>query len=277
MLSSESAWSLGYTRAASLEQLQQGISPEPLFPRTALEPWGGYAAADPFALRVGEQWFVFFEMLIRAKPAVIAVASSRDLEQWEILGVCSTAPHHVSFPYVFEHEGAVYMVPESKPVRRIDLFRCVQFPLHWERCATLARGRYMDASIIKKDGRFWMLTGWHSYWLRLFYADHPWGPWRRHWMPFARAYCKANVRPAGGPVRIGSRWMRPVQDNRLGYGKQVRAMQITHWNRLWYAERPWYAEPILQPEGKGWYAQRLHHLDLHADAGGWLGFLDGCN
>jgi hypothetical protein len=249
---------------------------KPLFDPRALARWGGFAAADPFAIQVNGVWYLFFEMLIRSVKGVIAVASSRDLVDWQLLGICLEEPHHLSFPFVFTHGGAVYMIPESKSVRRVDAYRAVDFPMRWERCGTLLRGRLMDATMIEHADRFWMFSGWHSYWLRLFHADHPLGPWRPHGMPWARTYCKQNVRPAGRPFRWNGSWLRPVQDNRQEYGKQVRLMRIATLNRLWYREQPWRAEPILSPGAHAWCEHRMHHLDVHRAEDGLLAFVDGC-
>jgi hypothetical protein len=248
-----------------------------MFELDQLKAWGGYAAADPFGIHVQGVWYVFFEMLVRAGNAVIAVASSKDLSDWQLLGVCLRERHHLSFPFVFEHGGRIYLMPESKSVRRVDLYRATEFPMRWERCDTLVRGRLMDATIAAWQGRYWMFAGWHSYWLKLFYASQPTGPWRRHWMPVARTYSKENVRPGGRPISMEGELVRFVQDNRACYGKQLRAMKVTCLNRLWFSERPFGKSPILTPEGTGWYGHRMHHLDLHPYQGGWVGFVDGCN
>ncbi len=277
MHAKESVWSLGLARATHLDRIQDGISIDPLFPLQKLHAFDGFAAADPFAMQVDGTWYVFFEMLRRSASAVIAVASSRDLTHWEMLGVCLAAPHHLSFPFVFEHGGERYMMPESKSARRVDLYRAIEFPMRWERCATLIRGRYMDATLIEQSGRFWMHAGWHSYWLCLFSAPHPLGPWRRHWLPFARLYNKSNVRPAGRPIQVDGKWIRFVQDNHQGYGKQVQALEITCMNSWWYSERPWLDRPILAPAGEGWRKERMHHIDPHGLGHEWLAWVDGCN
>lgn len=273
----ESAWSLGLTNADSLANLQHGLRPEPLFDRRELEPLGGFAAADPFAIYENGIWFVFFEMLIRKSNAVIAVASSSDLDRWKIHGICLRESHHLSYPFVFRDGKEIYMVPESKSAREVIAYRAVDFPMRWERCATLARGRLMDATIVPWHGRYWILSGWHSYWLRAFWSNHPLGPYRPHWLPIARTYSKKNVRPGGRIVSVKGQLIRPVQDNTECYGKQLRAMVIERLDRGWFSEKPLQPTPLLQPAGTTWFASRIHHLDLHAWQDGWLGFVDGCN
>ena len=47
---------------------------------------------------------------------------------------------HLSYPYVFAHAGAWYMVPESAQDRRVALYRALDVPYEWERVATLIDG-----------------------------------------------------------------------------------------------------------------------------------------
>ncbi len=286
----ERAWLIGLSHGDSVDDLQRNISRDPIFDRESLRPWNGYGAADPFAIFVRDRWYLFFELLVRNEGnAVIAVASSYDLKQWQVLGIALKESHHLSYPFVFEHGGEIYMMPESKSVRQVNLYRAVDFPLRWERCATLVTGAIMDASIIQHRDRWWMFAGWKSYWLKLFHAPSPLGPWQSHWMPIARAYSKKNVRPGGRPVHMpvhiadgkGS-ILRFAQDNRKCYGHQIQAMKVTQLNRLWFRERPYREEPIFSPAGTGWYCDRMHHLDLHPNIsntfpGRWIGFVDGCN
>lgn len=272
-----SMWSVGLTIANSMQELQYGLQTEPIISSSGLQKYGGLGAADPFGIQVGGVWFVFFEMFTHSPNAVIGVASSADLDRWEIHGECLREKHHLSYPFVFRHGEEIYMVPESKSVRYVAAYRAVDFPMRWERCATLARGRLMDATIVPWQGRYWILSGWHSYWLRAFWSNHPLGPYRPHWLPVARTYSKKNVRPGGRIVSVKGQLIRPVQDNTECYGKQLRAMVIERLDRGWFSEKPLQQTPLLQPAGTTWFASRIHHLDLHAWQDGWLGFVDGCN
>lgn len=280
------AWLIGLVRSRSFEEIPQSLSPQPIFTAQSLLPWNGYGAADPFAIWVDGKCYVFFEMLVRGQNnAVIAVASSSDLMQWQVDGIAIQEAYHLSYPFVFEHAGQRYMMPESKSQRRVDLYRAVDFPLRWEKVGPLIHGRVMDASLIEHQGRYWMFAGWHSYWMRLFYANSPLGPWKSHWQPIARLYSKRDVRPGGRPVKVGPSLIRFAQDNRKYYGHQLRAIQITKLNRLWFREREWIGSmsksnsPFLSPQRDRWYSRCLHHLDVayHKDQteGNWLGFFDG--
>jgi len=251
------------------------------------EQWNGKAVADPFAMFRNSIWYLFFELFQRGKKkAVIGAASSEDLVNWKPLGIVLDQPHHLSYPFVFEHDGQVYMMPESKSVRRVDLFRAVEFPYRWEFEKTILGGRLMDCSMVQHSGRFWLFAGWRSYMLKLFYASSPLGPWKAHWMPLIRGYCKSSTRPGGRPLSHEGKLIRFSQDCKKCYGHQLRAWHITKMNRLWYSEKPLFQAPILSGSGHGWNAERMHHIDafrvpiVAKDLQGnqeWLAFVDGCN
>ncbi|MFN7893067.1 MAG: hypothetical protein ACK5OC_22420 [Pirellula sp.] len=269
-------WQIGLAKGNRLQDLQSDLSDSPLFEIGELSRFNGCAAADPFGIYRDGTWYVFFEMFLCDDPhAVIGVASSRDLIGWSVLGVALRQPHHLSFPYVFEHDGDIFMMPESKKVRRVDLYRAYDFPFDWRLEKTVLRGRYMDASIVANRGRYWLFSGWHSYWLRLFYSHSPLGPWKRHWQPFARMYNKKDVRPGGRIVSIDGQLVRLAQDNQRYYGHQLRAMQIKTLNRLSFSETPYQPLPVLCPDNVHWRNVGMHHLDLHAMDEGYIGFVDG--
>lgn len=254
-------WAVGLYRGASLDTLKP-MTPEPIVRGSHFPEVKGIAVADPFAIRRKDAWYLFFELFQKGdSKAVIGASRSVDLRNWEPLGVVMEQPHHLSYPFVFEHDGEVYMMPESKSTKRVDIFRAIDFPRKWGFEKTILRGRYMDCSMLKHDGRYWLFAGWSSYWLRLFHAPHPLGPWRPHCMPVIRKYSKASTRPGGRPLQIDGKIVRFSQDNVQCYGHQLRAWQVTSMNRIWYADRPLFQQPILQGSGSGWNARCMHHID----------------
>lgn len=272
------SWSVGLLRGKSLDSLvaASGIA-NPIFCEHDVKHLGGTMAADPFAILVDGTWFLFFEMCVRDSPhAVIAAASSRDLLTWQPLGIVLDAGHHLSYPFVFEHGGGIFMMPESKKARAVTIYRAVKFPFRWEPVRTILRGKYFDASMVHHEGRWWLFAGWLSYSLRLFHANHPLGPWRPHAWPWIRTYAPSAARPGGRPVVIDGQLIRFAQDNVARYGHRLRAWRVTHLTPRWFAEEPWSPQPLLSPSGDGWNASGMHHIDPHRTANGeWIAFVDG--
>ncbi len=62
-----------------------------------------YFVADPFMLRAGGTWFMFFEALNRgSQRGEIALATSSNGYQWKYQRVVLAEPFHLSYPYVFK-------------------------------------------------------------------------------------------------------------------------------------------------------------------------------
>lgn len=272
-------WSVGLLQGASLDALTapSGIV-NPIVSEHELAECGGTMAADPFAILVDGVWHLFFEMTRRGSAdAVIGCARSRDLLSWQILGTVLETGHHLSYPFVFEHGGEIFMMPESKRARNVTIYRAVDFPHRWEPARTILHGRYFDASMVHHEGRFWLFVGWLSYSLRLFHADHPLGPWRPHAWPCIRGYAPGAARPGGRPIVLDGRLIRFAQDNVAHYGHRLRAWHVTTISPRWFAERPLFDFPILQPSGSGWNGRCMHHLDPHSRPDGSIvAFVDGC-
>lgn len=279
-------WAIGLYRGLSLDTLEPCPRKTPIVSGRDFRHWKGTAVADPFAIRYRDAWYLFFELFIKDQEnAVIGASRSNDLLDWEPLGIVHKQPHHLSYPFVFEHDGEIYMMPESKSVRRVDIFRALDFPNQWVFEKTILRGRYMDCSMVKHAGRYWLFAGWRSYWLRLFYASHPLGPWHRHWLPAIRPYSRSSTRPGGRPIEHDGQLIRFSQDNTLYYGQQLRAWNVTRMNRLWYSEKPLFPQPILKGTGKGWNARCMHHIDAFMmnsndpeskPSSEIIAFVDGC-
>ena len=279
-------WAIGLLRGSSLDCLKRTAIANPIVTASDFLKWNGQAVADPFAIFRNGTWFLFFELFQEgSNHAVIGASRSDNLRDWEPLGIVLKQPHHLSYPFVFEHDGQIYMMPESKSVKRVDLFRAVEFPYRWEFEKTILRGRFMDCSMVQHGGRYWIFAGWRSYGLKLFHASSPLGPWKSHWLPCIRSYSRSSSRPGGRPVLQDNKLIRFSQDCTDYYGQQLRAWHVTRMNRLWYAEEPLYAEPILSGSGQGWNARCMHHIDafrvptLGSDsnvANEWMAFVDGC-
>lgn len=189
--------------------------------------------ADPIAITVNGVDAVFFEECLYAEGR--GVISCAIVERDGKLGPSQRVlekPYHLSYPFVFEHAGAVFMIPESSENRTVDLYRCTSFPFRWELEATLLTGVYATDSTLHHDGtRWWMFMtiGEHgSYaWdeLHIYFADAPQGPWHPH--PHNPVKTDArSARPAGPLFVRDGRLIRPAQDCSVSYGGAVNLCEV---------------------------------------------------
>lgn len=202
--------------------------------------------ADPFLLnRSGQDYLFFEEMLYREGKGHISVmplgADGKPGEVRRVLG----GTGHLSYPFVFEEDGQLYILPENSGSRRIDLYRCKDFPEKWERAGTLMGDvEAADSSLWKEDGTWWLFTSLRPHpgvsindELWLFHSDRLIdGRWQSHPLnPIVSDVRRARM--AGALFRTDGKLFRPAQDASGYYGRAIQLMEITTLNKEEYAEK----------------------------------------
>lgn len=237
--------------------------------------------ADPFLVRTDDRWWLFFEVLHAAlRRGQIGVAMSRNGREWEYCQIVLDEPFHLSYPLVFEWNGAYYMTPETASQRQVRLYRAVDFPFRWEYVAPLLDGDdYLDPTPFFYQGRWWMFVGTNikrNDTLRLYHAATPSGPWQEHPRSPVVAGDAGVARPAGRVLHRGERLIRFAQDCSQHYGRRVLAFEITELTPERYTERPFSSAALLEPRRSGWNERGMHTLDLHpTQEGAWMALVDG--
>ncbi len=181
--------------------------------------------ADPFVCRRGGRLFVFVEEYPYATgKGVISVFEIGKDGQVSRPRVVLEEDVHLSYPHIFSHEGRLWMIPESEAGRRVALYRCVDFPGHWEREAVLLDDvAASDATVFRHGGLWWMMAAvrppFGSSWdgLGIFMAESLRGPWRAQAGNPVLVDARA-ARPAGALFHHHGALYRPAQDCTGGYG-----------------------------------------------------------
>jgi len=276
-------WAIGIYTGCSLGDLHP--APEvknPVLSRDDVHDVPAVFVADPFVVEQDNNWFMFFEVLNwRANKGEIGLATSTDGLQWQYEQRVLVELFHLSYPYVFEHDGQHYMIPEARQSGAVRLYRAVEFPVRWSFVTTLIKSdSLVDTSLFLNDGRWWLLAGHtagvnHDT-LRLYFAEALTGPWFEHpASPIVTGNPHA-ARPAGRIVVADSRVYRFAQNCRPHYGTDVRAFEIMELTTTTYREIAVGTNPVLGPSGLGWNAFGMHHIDAHRLANGaWLAYVDG--
>ncbi|KAG1663134.1 hypothetical protein FOA52_000656 [Chlamydomonas sp. UWO 241] len=209
------------------------------------------------------------------------------------LGVVLGEPWHLSYPFVFEDEGHMYMVPEGSNSGVLTLYRAMDFPLKWVKEKVLIDAPLIDASPFKWNGRWFLFASnrreksskncrelevWHSDTLMGEWTRHPMSPWTRYPMSPVRAWLQG-ARMAGRPIVHNGSLYRFGQDCAHTYGHRIRAFRVTKLDTENYAEEEvefsFGGSDKLRP-GIDWNGQRYHHIDAHQLPGlGWIAAMDG--
>lgn len=278
-------WSIGvFTGPSPLALRPDAAIPCPAIRREDVTDVPASFVADPFMLRHEGTWHLFFEVLNRRNGrGEIGLATSTDLSTWTYQRIVLAESFHLSYPFVFEWEGACYMIPESHQARSIRLYRADPFPTGWTLVATLLEGQaFSDATLFRHERRWWLFTETseprrHDT-LRLFHSDDLLGAWTEH---SASPLVSGNplvARPAGRVVATDGALLRFAQACAPRYGVSVNAFEITTLTTTAYAERPVAENPVLGGSGVAgaWNASRMHHVDAHQFAPGrWVAAVDG--
>lgn len=277
----ETEWAIGIYQGDSPLNIHppQGII-NPVLTRSDVTDVKAEYVADPFMVRSGDTWYMFFEVMNSLnQQGDIGCATSQDGLNWQYQRIVLDEPFHLSYPYVFQWEAQFYMIPESSKADAVRLYRAEKFPYSWAYVSTLITGAFLDNCIFYTNETWWMLAcskpNSHDE-LRLFFADNLIGPWTEHpQSPIIRGEA-TKAQSAGRVLMLDGKIIRFAQDSAKTYGKKVRAFIITDISRTNYSEREYEGNPILRNQGKGWNRHGMHHIDAHEiSPGKWLAAVDG--
>jgi len=207
-------------------------------------PWADRYWADPFPVRRDDRNYIFIEEKMYARRrghiACLMVDEQGGLQSQQVV---LERPYHLSYPFVFEHRGEMYMLPETAQNRTLEAYRCVRFPDRWELAATLMRGIYaVDATLLEYQNQWWLFAnvkekGGSS--LDALYLFHSDNPLSSQWTPHPRnpiVHDIRSARPAGRIFLRGGELIRPSQDNSRRYGYAINFNRIVKLSETEYEE-----------------------------------------
>ena len=258
-------WHLLWAKVGSSELLD--VQPHTL--KKIIAPSDRYWA-DPFGWKRNGAFFIFCEEVIYGESRGHISAVPVD-DEGNVTGPAIEVirqPYHLSYPFLFEYEGQLYMLPESGFANVLNLYRCVEFPGRWERVHTVFEGiQLFDSTLLEHAGRWWLFATTRNppqlqlpdHDLLLFSAE---SPLAEKWTPhpgnaIVRGFQRA--RPGGRMFRHGGRLFRPSQNCRDRYGGSLNISEITRLDPEHYEER------LVREIKPNWEPLRigLHHLDWH--------------
>ncbi|OQX01863.1 MAG: hypothetical protein BWK73_44650 [Thiothrix lacustris] len=222
------------TEAGALEQFRKWLPPRDRF-------W-----ADPFVVEHAGEQYVFFEELIYARGIghLACVRLNADGSHSEPVTILKK-PYHLSYPFVFQHQGNYYMIPETASNHTVEVYRCEVFPHRWVFEKNLMTGvEAYDATLMEYEGRWWLFASMRhdqrcspSEALYLFHADDPLSTqWQAHPQNPVVASA-ARARPAGRIFNAAGLWYRPSQNCAGTYGRGLNINRIQQLDVNTYREQ----------------------------------------
>lgn len=233
-----------------------------------------WIAADPFLFVHKGRLFLFYEELhFYHYLGVIKMVSSTDLVHWTEPVLITHEPEcHFSYPFVFEDNGDVYMMPETGDQHQIRLYKAdndelTSFSLYkviMERrdIPTDMVYDYADSCIYKKNDQYYLFTSTktkESYNLHLYISENLVGPYQEH--P-ANPIVKSDKigRCAGSLLECEGHLYRYAQDCVHTYGGQVHLLEVDELTPYLYKEH--IVKENILPKHQDYYQYGGHQISF---------------
>ncbi|MFV0295972.1 MAG: hypothetical protein ACK5JT_07610, partial [Hyphomicrobiaceae bacterium] len=207
----------------------------------------GFNMADPFLFTHQDRLFVFYESFTAGGHSATISAGVIEHGKMRPLGEVLRCPYHLSYPHIFAHDGEIYLMPETQQANRLEIWRAVNFPHHWELHATAFEGEHLaESNLVELDGTWWLFTNLsdhhafqdHRSALHLFRTS---GPDLKSFSPHPRnpvVLGSRQARNAGPIVAANGHLYRPTQSHAYDtYGYGINICEIDRITSSDYQER----------------------------------------
>jgi hypothetical protein len=201
--------------------------------------------ADPFVLERDGKYYIYIEeypySTLKGHISVIEMDSEGNTGEAK---PCLEKDYHLSYPFLLEQDGELYMIPESVSNNAVELYRCTEFPDKWEYVQDIMSDvQLVDATLYFHDGLWWLFgnesngnraTRWDECNL-YFTKDFRDGNWQAHPSnPISSDVRQA--RPAGAIFERDGKLYRPAQNCGQLYGYGFSISEINTMNTEKYQE-----------------------------------------
>ncbi len=224
--------------------------------------------ADPHVIEKNGSYYIFIEEFTyeKNKGHLSVLEITKDGKVSKPVKILEK-PYHLSYPFIFEYEGEMFMMPESEQNKTVDIYKCIEFPYKWEFYKHIFKDiSAVDSTLVKHQGKWWMFlnkkdSSYISFKdeLYLYYSDSPLSD---KWTPHPLNPVVADVRTARSAGRIyesEGNLIRPAQDCSVEYGYRIRLKKIIKMNETEYSETEY---DIIEPDyNKNVYG--MHTLARH--------------
>lgn len=198
-----------------------------------------YWAADPFIVKNGGKYYLFFEMYDRLKRKGLLGCREITENGAGDMNVIYEGKSHLSYPFIYQKDGVYYIIPESNKSGELFRLKCVDFPLKWEKEKVLLHDRLVDTTMFTQNGVDFYISQRVSDdnvfdRLDLFYdqggelRECPSNPVKRD---------AASARCAGRLFKDGGRLIRPSQNCSASYGGELNFNEVLEISPAGYSER----------------------------------------
>lgn len=204
-----------------------------------------FTFADCFFAEHQGRYFIFFEEVDDLHPvgflSVLEVFKDGAYSEPQTI---LKLDYHLSYPCVFQVNDEWYMIPETSANRSIELWKCIDFPLKWEKHSHIADDILaVDSTLFYHQGMWYLFTSTKRNCkkfgdrLDIFYShDILSGQWQEHPQnPVCTGH--QQLRMAGKPFMYNGKLIRPSQNSLKRYGGHIELKEIVELSPTQYKEQ----------------------------------------
>lgn len=173
--------------------------------------------------------------------------------------------NHLSYPYVFNENGKIYVFPESAFSGSLFCYEFDQVKKVFINKKEVAKLPLLDSTILKYDNRYWLfatfLGATFNSDLQIFYADNLLGPYTPHaGNPVKKAHNGA--RPAGNFIEVDGAIYRPAQNCSNYYGESITINKIKKLTTTEFEEEEYM---LIEPNKNDEFNYGIHTINAVDD------------
>ncbi len=221
--------------------------------------------ADPFGFQSGGHDYIIYERFDRIKNKGILEIRKDDFKK-PIKKIEKT--EHLSYPYIYEEEGKIFMIPECHQSGEINLYKWAKESEEFDfECKLIEGFNGIDNSILKHNGKYWIFSNNANnksadIMLNIFFADKINGPYQSHPQnPIITSI--THSRSAGTIFQNGEVLIRPSQNSGITYGGSIQLNQIITITETEYFEKT--IDQITANDLKNKYIKGIHTISVLGD------------
>ena len=269
----EPIWSIGVFYTEKLTDLNKDI--KLVLSAKDVTDVNARFVADPFIIKKNSKWYMFFEIYDENKQkGVIGFATSQDGIKWDYKNVILEENYHLSYPYIFEYNNEIYMIPEIAHSGKVRLYKFTEFPQKLEYLKDIIDGSYWDCSLVDYNNKYYLFAHKQNN-LYLYYSESLFGDWKSHPNnPIVKDNEKIS-RPAGRIIKENNDLIRFSQDKSEYYGKCINKIKITMISETEYKEED--QGVVLKGSNiiGSFNKDGMHNIDIARDSDKYIVIVDG--
>ena len=172
---------------------------------------------------------------------------------------------HLSYPYVYNENGKIYVFPESAFSGTLCCYEFDQVKRTFTNKKEIIKLPLLDSTILKYENRYWlfatMLGETFNSDLHIFYSDSLLGPYKAHEGNPVKKQLNG-ARPAGNFIEVDGNIYRPAQNCSNYYGESITINKIKSLTITQFEEEEYM---IIEPNKTDEFNYGIHTINAVDD------------